>query len=557
MAKERKVFLRAQRRRDRIEQKISENKKIPKLKQEHFTTLLTQALEQKPHKNTQVHLHVGPANSGKTYHAIESLKKFKTGVYLSPLRLLAWEIADKLNAQGHPCSLLTGEEKIIIPNAPFMASTVEMFHPDETVDCVVLDESQMLADEQRGWAWMRVLATCNAKQLEIIAAPNAEKLLHKILEKFGYPTQTTHHQRLCPLTVAPKPWRIDHPIENTIYVVFTRSSVLNLKTYFEKRGWSVAAIYGNLPPEVKKAQAERFTSGEAKLCVATDAIGMGINLPAERVCLTTLMKYDGQSQRLLTPAETLQIAGRAGRFGIKEFGEVGALTHDELKQVRELLSMPPPDLEFTRVSIELSDLQKMEGSMLHRLEIWEKHHAIPNELRDVILPADLEQQKRLASFLKEDVIQQMGLETALTLIKTPVGKESFNYWMRCVQNILQREPMPLPQAQKTAHSAQARDVLLQTENIVGECDIYLWLAHRLNDHFYGPEEETVLKYKWEMIEKIEHELSHSSRLQPICRKCGNKLPIVHAYSVCEPCFQLGRKRFFSKPKHKKFKLPRH
>ena len=282
MVKERKFLLREERRRERAfkKSKTSPDPSLPgSLVPENFTSLLTKAIGTQRGLKPDVRLHLGPANSGKTYDAIETLKNSATGVYLAPLRLLAWEVADKLNNQGHPCSLLTGEEKVIIPGAPYMSSTVEMFRPDFPSECVVLDESQMLADEQRGWAWMRVLSRVETKKLEIIASPDAERLLSKILKKLDHPFKIFRHSRLAPLTVASQPWRIDQPDENTIFVVFSRAGVLSLKTFFERRGWTVSVIYGNLPPEVKKTQAERFNRGESKLCVATDAIGMAISIP--------------------------------------------------------------------------------------------------------------------------------------------------------------------------------------------------------------------------------------------------------------------------------------
>src|SRR3989338_3839050 len=175
----------------------------------NFTSLLADAVGSKRGQDTAVTLHVGPANSGKTYDAVLALKKSANGVYLAPLRLLAWEVADKLNGQGHPCSLLTGEEKVIIPGAPFLSSTVEMFNPDSSVECIVIDESQMISDEQRGWALMRVLAQAKAKRIEIIASPDSERLISKILSKLGYRFTVSMHERLSPLTVASKPWRID------------------------------------------------------------------------------------------------------------------------------------------------------------------------------------------------------------------------------------------------------------------------------------------------------------------------------------------------------------
>lgn len=552
MAKERKLFLRAQHRRHWRHRKQFR----PPAQAHgpvHFTSLLAEAAGSKKNQATQVTLHLGPANSGKTYDAIETLKKSANGVYLAPLRLLAWEIADKLNAQGRPCSLLTGEEKTIIPGAPFLSSTVEMFNPASPAECIVLDESQMLADEQRGWAWMRVLALAEAEKIEIIASPDAERLLSKILTKLGYRFTVSRHERLSPLTVAHSPWRIDAPEEHTIFVVFSRSGVLSLKTYFETRGWSVSAIYGNLPPEVKRKQAERFISGEAKLCVATDAIGMGMNLPAAKVCFTSMTKYDGQNQRSLTPAEARQIAGRAGRFGIKESGEAGALTRDQLKILKTLLAEEPPDLEFARVAPDLADIQRIEGPLAARLEIWEKHKAVPQALRDVILPSDLEHQKTLAALLKEDDVQRLGLETVFTLIKAPASRETLAYWWACVQSVLANRPFPLPKFD-VEEALKYEEPLLNSENMVEQCDIYLWLSNRRELSHFGAEKEKVLNYKWSVIEKIDQTLVSKSDHRRKCRKCNKMLPVIHAYSVCEACFQSGRRRFFARPKHKKFRF---
>ncbi len=502
-----------------------------------------------------VTLHLGPANSGKTYHAIETLKKSANGIYLAPLRLLAWEVADKLNAQKYPCSLLTGEEKVILPGAPFLSCTVEMFNPDSQADCIVLDESQMLADDQRGWAWMRVLALSQAKQIEIIASPDAEKLISKILSKLGYPFTVIKHERLAPLTIASKPWSIDRPEEHTIFVAFSRAGVLSLKTYFERRGWSVTAIYGNLPPEVKRKQAERFISGESKLCVATDAIGMGMNLPAAKVCFTAMTKYDGQRQRDLTPAETRQIAGRAGRFKIKEFGEVGALTHEQLKKLRELLSVEPPDLEFARVSPELADIQNMSGPLDLRLKNWEKSNAVPMGLRDVVLPSDLEHQQSLASLLKEEEVKRLGLEVVFTLIKAPASRDTFTYWWACVQSVLANKPFPLPLTLAQGAN-KSEDSLLFSENVVEQCDIYIWLSSRTELSRFGTEKDKVLNYKWGLVEKIDEVLAAKSDHRQKCRKCGNSLPVIHTYGICEDCFRKGQRHFFAKPKHRKFRFHR-
>lgn len=499
-------------------------------------------------------LHLGPANSGKTYDSIEVLKKSASGVYLAPLRLLAWEIADKLNNQGHPCSLVTGEERNVIPNAPFLSCTVEMFNPDHPVDCIVLDESQMIADKQRGWAWLRAILNAGCKHLEIVASPDSETLLTTLLEKIGYPCKVIHHKRLAPLIVADKPWRIDSPKPSTIFVVFSRAGVLSLKTYLERRGWSVAAIYGNLPPEVKKKQAERFLTGEAQLCVATDAIGMGMNLPAAHVCLTSVSKFDGEEQRNLLPSEARQIAGRAGRFGLKEKGEVGALSYEHLSVLQKLLNTVPPQLQFARISPEIDEIAKMQGPLAHRLFLWEKRYAIPPHLKDVLMPADLEQQKVLAGLLKDAEVEKLGFDLAFRLIKAPAGRDSVNYWHACVRCFIENKPMPHPLSLR-GNSIDDEDLLLAAEQIVEQCDIYLWIANHDDMKLHALEKEKVKLYKWELIDKIDRALSVKMDMRQKCSKCGKTLPLLHRFSICDPCHKEGRHRYFSKPKHRRFRPP--
>lgn len=502
----------------------------------------------------QVRLHVGPANSGKTYDSIERLKNSPSGTYLAPLRLLAWEIADKLNTQGHPCNLITGEERVIHPNAAFVSCTVEMFNPEAPVDCIVLDEAQMIADKQRGWAWLRAIVNARCQKLEIIASLDAEKLLSQILTKIEFPFEVIRHERLAPLTVAAKPWRIDDPQPSTIFVVFSRAGVLSLKTYFERRGFSVSAIYGNLPPEVKKKQAERFLNEEAQLCVATDAIGMGMNLPAARVCFTSVSKYDGEQQRNLLPSEARQIAGRAGRFGIKEKGEAGALSYENLSILNRLLNTKPPDLEFARISPELSEIEKMDGPLSHRLFLWEKRYAIPEHLKDVLMPADLEQQKALASLLKDHEVEKMGLPVAFQLIKAPASRDTVNYWHAIVRSFIENRQIPQPLSLQ-GMAIENEDLLLAAEQAVEQCDIYLWTANQPDMKMHALEREKVMTYKWELIEKIDQALSFKMDMRQKCKKCEKILPLLHRFSVCEPCHRASSHRFFSRPKHRRFRPP--
>src|SRR5207244_13594606 len=130
------------------------------------------------------------------------------------------------------------------------------------------------------------------------------------------------HERLTPLEIAETPWGLKHLPPRTILVAFSRQVVLGLKSELERLDRTVSVVYGNLPPEVRRKQADRFANGETEICVATDAVGMGLNLPADQVCFWELEKFDGKQMRMLTAAEAHQIGGRAGRYGLSNTGRV-------------------------------------------------------------------------------------------------------------------------------------------------------------------------------------------------------------------------------------------
>ena len=126
----------------------------------------------------------------------------------------------------------------------------------------------------------------------------------------------------------------------------------------------------------------------------------------------------------------------------------------------------------------------------------------PKKLKDIILPADMEDQKALSSLLREETVERLGLEQAVTLIKAPANQETLPYWLRCVEYLSEGKPLPLPQSLSQSHLPLG-DSLLKAENAVGQCDIYLWLAHRLDAVSTYPKMEEVLKQKWSLIDKIE------------------------------------------------------
>lgn len=268
-------------------------------------------------------LHLGQTNTGKTYHAIERLKRSEKGVYLAPLRILALENYEKLNRDGVPCNLITGEEELLVENASHVCSTIEKLDIDEIYDVAVIDEIQMIANSQRGQAWTRALLGLKSKEIHICGALNARGLIEKILEDCGDDYEVKEYYRLTPLEIYPYPFSLKDVSNGDALIAFSKRDVLELSKYFLDRGIKNSVIYGDLPPEVRRMQYQAFISGESKLLISTDAIGMGVNLPIKRVIFMSLQKFDGEEVRYITSQEVKQIGGRAGRKGIYDVGYVG------------------------------------------------------------------------------------------------------------------------------------------------------------------------------------------------------------------------------------------
>ncbi len=286
---------------------------------------------------------VGPTNSGKTHAAIEILRAAPTGIYLAPLRLLALEVYERLNDLGAPASLVTGEERILHPQARYVSSTVEMVDRGRMVDVAVVDEVQLLEDPQRGWAWTLAIAAVRAKRVVLCGSREGLHAAQRLAERLGVALSVRSFERKNPLRVAPAV-ELGALRPGDAVVAFSRRGVVEMQAAIARLGFSSAAIYGSLSPAVRRREAERFRSGEADVLVATDAIGLGLNLPIRRLIFATIEKFDGVKDRLLTPPEIRQIAGRAGRFGIHEEGVVTALNPRHIALLRRALEdgAPPP-----------------------------------------------------------------------------------------------------------------------------------------------------------------------------------------------------------------------
>ncbi|MGN6829035.1 helicase-related protein [Paucibacter sp. M5-1] len=288
-----------------------------------------------------VTLYVGAPNSGKTYAAFERLAQAQQGAYLAPLRLLALEGRDRLVGRGVPCSLLTGEENVPAENSRVVSSTIEMVNTNKPIDVAVIDEAQMLFDLYRGWAWTQAIVAVPANELIIICSAYAVPAIESLLGLCGERCTVRHFERKQEVQLLPAPVPITALKHGDAVVAFSRREVLMLRDQIGAAGHPVSVIYGALPPEVRRREAERFANGATHILVATDAIGMGLNLPIRRVLFSTMTKFDGQGDRTLEVTEVHQIAGRAGRYGMHDEGFVGVLREAEPTAARTLKELLP------------------------------------------------------------------------------------------------------------------------------------------------------------------------------------------------------------------------
>lgn len=485
----------------------------------------------------QITLHMGPTNSGKTFSGLNNLIAAGSGWYLSPLRLLAHEVYDTLNRRGVLCSLLTGEESIEVPGAQITAATIEMFNPRRSGSCIIIDEAHMLADEQRGWAWTRAIMEASSPEIHIAGSPVSEALIHRLAEELGFAVTTERYERLTPLHVAEKPWTLENLPARTILVAFSRRAVLGLKAELEKvYDRSVAVVYGNLPPEVRLRQAERFAAGEAEICVATDAIGMGLNLPADNVCFYEVEKFDGKNMRVLNPNEIKQIAGRAGRFGLSEMGVVGALSKASLNILRAAIDEPNTDIGFAYIAPTPESLALLPGTLEEKLRQWVSLKAIPERWRQLLKPVDLNQQVTLAGMLSPAQVKRLGEETVLQLVSAPVANNTEGYWYECARALINRQQMPVPDGDLPRKITDT-DSLESYELMIRCADIYLWLGERREFSRYAPDKEEVRAERRRLSVILDEALVAKIDTARRCRSCGRLLPVQSRFNICQRCYQ--------------------
>ena len=255
---------------------------------------------------------LGPTNTGKTHLAIETMLSFDSGMIGFPLRLLAREIYDKVIKKIGPekVALITGEEKKIPPDAKFFFCTVESMPIDKQLDFVGVDEIQMCADHERGHIFTERLLNMRGNKLTMFMGSNTIK---NIISKLNDDIEFIYRERFSKLSYSgyKKISRIDR---KTAIIAFSAEDVYAIAELIRRQKGGAAIVMGSLSPKTRNAQVELYQSGDVDFLVATDAIGMGINMNLDNVYFSNLKKFDGKKSRKLNLSEIGQIAGRAGRY---------------------------------------------------------------------------------------------------------------------------------------------------------------------------------------------------------------------------------------------------
>uniref|UniRef100_A0A3Q3IUL8 ATP-dependent RNA helicase SUPV3L1, mitochondrial n=1 Tax=Monopterus albus TaxID=43700 RepID=A0A3Q3IUL8_MONAL len=437
----------------------------------------------------KVIFHAGPTNSGKTYHAIQRYLAAKSGVYCGPLKLLAHEIFEKSNSAGVPCDLVTGEERTFVGSegraAAHLACTIEMCSVNSTYEVAVIDEIQMIRDPARGWAWTRALLGLCAEEIHVCGEPAAIEFIRELM---SVPTS-----------------EIALSASRLLILVLWRCLVIL---------WFIGT---------KLSQAKKFNDPDdpCKILVATDAIGMGLNLSIRRIIFNSLVKpnVNEKGEKQMEPISTsqaLQIAGRAGRFSSKfKEGEVTTMHRDDLPVLKEILSHSVEPIEAaglhpTAEQIEMFAYHLPDATLSNLVDIF----VSLSQVDGLFFVCNIDDFKFLA-----DMIQHipLNLRSRYVFCTAPINKKQpfvCTSFLKFARQFSRDEPLTFDWVCRhvswpLASPKNIKD-LVHLEAVHDVLDLYLWLSYRFMDMF--PDTALVRKIQHELDEIIQQGVRNITRL---------------------------------------------
>ncbi|XP_049280117.1 ATP-dependent RNA helicase SUV3 homolog, mitochondrial [Anopheles funestus] len=479
--------------------------------------------------NRKVIFHSGPTNSGKTYHAMERFLTAKSGVYCGPLKLLASEVYNKSNQRGTPCDLVTGEERKFAnaegkPSA-HVACTVEMTSINTPYEVAVIDEIQLLKDVGRGWAWTRAFLGLMAEEIHVCGEPGTADLLQKLCETTHESLEVRNYKRLTPLHIEDQALQtLDNVLPGDCIVCFSKNDIYAVSREIEARGKEVAVIYGGLPPGTKLAQAAKFNdpNNSCKVLVATDAIGMGLNLSIRRVIFYSMIKptmnQKGEKEMdTISVSAALQIAGRAGRYGMKwEEGYVTTFKAEDLPTLKGILAQTPEPLAQaglhpTADMIELYAYHLPNATLSNLMEIFVSLSTVDDSLYFMCNTEDFK-------FLAETIQHvPLPLRARYIFCCAPINRNMpfvCSMFLKYARRYSRNEPVTFDwlcnQCGWPFQLPRTIIDLVHLEAVFDVLDLYLWLSYRFPDLF--PDEKLVRDIQRELDDIIQQGVFQITKL---------------------------------------------
>ncbi|XP_010256133.1 PREDICTED: ATP-dependent RNA helicase SUV3, mitochondrial isoform X6 [Nelumbo nucifera] len=446
-------------------------------------------------KKRNIILHVGPTNSGKTHHALKQLERSSSG-----------------------------QEKEEIDGAKHKSVTVEMADVTSDYHCAVIDEIQMVGCKTRGFSFTRALLGLAADELHLCGDAAVVPLIQEILEVTGDVIKVQYYERLSPLIPSKVPLGSFSKIQTgDCIVTFSRREIYRLKNDIENGGKHLCSVvYGSLPPETRTRQATMFNdeSSQFDVLVASDAIGMGLNLNISRIIFSTLKKFDGTDMRELTVSEIKQIAGRAGRFGSKfPCGEVTCIDAEDLPLLHSSLKSPSPDLESAGL-FPTFDLLFLYSRLHPKMGF---HQILENFLENAKLSsnyfiANCEEMLKVAAVIDELPLQ---LHDKYLFCISPVDMNddiSSQGLVQFAQTYARKGIVRLREifTPGTLQVPKTQTALKELESIHKVLDLYVWLSFRLEDSF--PDRELASSQKSICSLLIEEFLERLGWQKPMARR---------------------------------------
>uniref|UniRef100_A0A8D8TMU9 ATP-dependent RNA helicase SUV3 homolog, mitochondrial n=1 Tax=Cacopsylla melanoneura TaxID=428564 RepID=A0A8D8TMU9_9HEMI len=475
--------------------------------------------------------HAGPTNSGKTYQALEKFLAASSGVYCGPLKLLATEVFKKANDRGTPCDLITGEEKRYVQGeenpSNHVACTVEMTNFNVPYEVAVIDEIQMMKDVTRGWAWTRALLGLMAKEIHVCGEAGAVDLVKSIMMTTNEDVEVYKYKRLTELTIEDSAvGSLDNIQPGDCIVCFSKNDVYTVSQGLERRRKKVAVIYGSLPPTIKLAQAAKFNdpNNPCKVMVATDAIGMGLNLSIRRIVFYSVQKLftneAGKTEMgVISASAAHQIAGRAGRCNTQfEKGFVTTYKSEDLSTLKKLLSKTPEPITKaglypTSDQIEQYASHLPNARLSNLMSVFESLSIVDDSLYFL---SNMETFKHLA-----DLIQHVKIpvRTRYVFCCAPISQKmqfACKMFTKFAQQYSRRKPITVDWLCSIidwpVSSAYTMKDLFHLESVFDVLELYLWFSYRYSDddEFCDPVE--VGDMQDELIELIREGMKRVIRL---------------------------------------------